>query len=201
VHFFTAGIIHPQAIKINLGGVLQRIFPNLPAYKGGVCFLPRGGVVVKILPRENKLPSPLIFGLVASLFFLGIHYQIAADDACCKECKTCQASALQFPPREGWHLILPVEAIDGDTVRFFWLISDVGRLNGINATELKTPGGPEAKAFLQKMLPGTPCKVKVLGREKYGRALIDLFIEDVSVSKKLIQAGHAKPWDGKGARP
>lgn len=129
-------------------------------------------------------------------------------DPCCQECKICQqcqanAKALTFPPRDGWHLVLPVEAIDGDTITFFWVVKDTGRLHGINAPELKDEGGPEAKAYLQKLLPKKPTPAKVHGKEKYGRTLLELFdaADPKSLSEKMIRAGHAKPYDGRGPRP
>ena len=124
---------------------------------------------------------------------------------CCQcggECCQGEAQALTFPPRAGDYLILPNGAVDGDTFNFYWLVKDSGRLHGINAPEARAPGGKEAKEFLQKMLPTGPAKVKVHGREKYGRALLDLYLGDgVTASKKMIDAKHAKPWDGKGERP
>jgi endonuclease YncB( thermonuclease family) len=128
--------------------------------------------------------------------------------------KPKQAAPLTFPPREGLHLVLPVEAIDGDTVRFYWLVADVGRLNGINAPEMKTKEGPPAKAHLVKLLKlhaNSPCKAKVIRREKYGRALVEIYANDnplehllpgdTTLSQMMIGAGHAKPWDGSGKRP
>lgn len=113
--------------------------------------------------------------------------------------------ALAFPPRSGTCLVLPVEAIDGDTVRFFWVIEDVARLNGINAPELhgdSAAAGQAAKRHLVGMLPACPIKAVVHGREKYGRALLDLYDADgQSLAARMIEAGHAKPWDGKGPRP
>ncbi len=111
------------------------------------------------------------------------------------------AKPITFPPRDGTHLVLVTEAVDGDTVRFFWLIEGVGRLNGINAPELRDPGGQEAKAYLQKILPTKPIPARVQGGEKYGRTLLDLIIDGETAGQRMIKAGHAKPWDGKGRRP
>lgn len=112
--------------------------------------------------------------------------------------------ALQFPPRDGTHLILCDRAIDGDTIVFYWLIEDRGRLWGINAPELHgddTAAGAAARLYLGSKLPLKPVKAHV-GREKYGRALVDIILDDgQSLSKMMVEAGHAKTWDGKGARP
>lgn len=114
------------------------------------------------------------------------------------------AKALQFPPRSGTHLVLLTQAVDGDTVRFFWLVEDTGRLHGINAPELHgddEAAGRAARTFLGSKLPAKPVAAKV-GREKYGRALLDVVLEDgKSLSDILVEAGHAKRWDGSGQRP
>lgn len=107
-----------------------------------------------------------------------------------------------------------VEVHDGDTV---YIDLDLGwrtairkepvRVLGVNAPELNTPAGKASRAFLAGLLPpGTKVKVESrrwLGeREKYGRALARISSEaggDVALA--LLSAGHAKPWDGRGARP
>jgi len=118
---------------------------------------------------------------------------------------TEQPQTLRFPPEAGTYSVLAVEAIDGDTVRFFWLVHDVGRLAGINAPELhgdSAKAGQAAKVFLAGKLSAKPMVCRARGREKYGRALIDLIGDDGrSLSAIMAEAGHAKAWDGQGARP
>lgn len=112
--------------------------------------------------------------------------------------------------------------VDGDTVD---LLIDLGfkimyrhscRLYGLNANESKTEAGVAAKAYLEALLPvGATVIVKTEKdrAEKYGRILgtltimrqkarsRTLLLEDTSVNAQLLAAGHAKPWDGSGARP
>jgi len=115
--------------------------------------------------------------------------------------------------------------VDGDTAD---LVLDMGfaisyrhscRLFGINAPEHGTAAGDAAKAFLIELLPpGTEVYVKTEKDklEKYGRILGTLeiippktkkskkpvpVVEVQTVNDLLVQAGHALPWDGKGARP
>jgi endonuclease YncB( thermonuclease family) len=113
--------------------------------------------------------------------------------------------ALVFPPRDGERLIYVYDAIDGDTVRFYWLVEDTGRLYGINAPESHGPtkaAGLASRNALLKLLPVKPCKAVVHGREKFGRALLDVYDDTGrSLSKLQADAGQAKPWDGKGPRP
>lgn len=114
--------------------------------------------------------------------------------------------------------------VDGDTVE---LALDLGfsimyrhscRLFGINAPEHGTEAGDAAKAYLTNLLPvGTQVIVKTQkdNSEKYGRILGTIVIPEkkavkktktaavpaVNVNEQLVSTGHAKPWDGTGARP
>lgn len=98
---------------------------------------------------------------------------------------------------------------DGDTVRIdvdlgFRLSADLGvRLNGINARELKDPGGKEARDHLLGLCPiGSEVLFRSLGEDKYGgRWLGVLTLEDGrDVATQMIRDGYAAPWDGKGPR-
>ena len=152
-------------------------------------------VLGRRLAEPTNVPRWLLVavGLLVCLWFAALAWTWPEKDKL--------PDALTFPPRSGFHLILPYEAIDGDTVRFYWLVPDVGRLHGINAPELKSPGGKEAKDFLTKLLPGKPCAARVLGREKYGRALLELIVDGKSVGQAMIDGKYAKPYDGRGPRP
>lgn len=114
------------------------------------------------------------------------------------------AKTLDLRPKEGTYLILPVRAIDGDTIEFYWLAPDRGRLTGINAPELHGDSrlaGEAAKLFLTGKLPTRPVPAKV-GVEKYGRTLVDVILDNgKTLGQVMIEGGHAKPWDGMGARP
>jgi endonuclease YncB( thermonuclease family) len=114
-------------------------------------------------------------------------------------------AALTFPPERGEVLVLPIEAVDGDTVEFFYLVRARARLHGINAPEktgATAAAGKASREFLQGKLPKEPTGALLLGREKYGRLLMRLYDADgEDLSEVMIKAGHAKPWDGKGPRP
>jgi endonuclease YncB( thermonuclease family) len=103
---------------------------------------------------------------------------------------------------------------DGDTVN---VKLDVGfdltvytriRVLGINAPELSTQAGKDARDYAQTLLaPGAAVRVMSYGWDKYG-GRIDGSIEYTSAGggpsdfgTDMIAAGHAKPWDGVGPRP
>lgn len=104
---------------------------------------------------------------------------------------------------------------DADTVRLdvdlgfgIWTARQPFRLIGIDAPELGTAEGRAARDWLRALLPvGTEViaiTVKDRG-DKYGRYLADLYRrpEDaepgmslLSINEQLINAGHARPYDG-----
>jgi micrococcal nuclease len=112
-----------------------------------------------------------------------------------------------------------IRVVDGDTVD---LIIDLGfdtsrkerfRLYGIDAPEMRTAAGKEAKAWLEDAIrPPEPIYIQTIQletkakRDKYGRFLAVLYSEfgDVhtklpekslaleSINSQMIEAGHAK---------
>lgn len=77
-------------------------------------------------------------------------------------------------------------------------IKHVVRILGIQAPELRDPGGPEAKEFLRNWLATSPPVFLATDgkRDKYGRLLGDFVAEDRAVSEAMLAAGHATvaPW-------
>src|SRR5438477_7671881 len=92
-----------------------------------------------------------------------------------------------------------LKVVDGDTV---WLevkvgfditIKDSFRLYGINAPEISTPEGRDAKEHLEQLLaPGlsfvTTHKDR---REKYGRYLGTLWVGQLNLNQQMITDGFA----------
>jgi endonuclease YncB( thermonuclease family) len=115
------------------------------------------------------------------------------------------AQPIVFPPKEGVMLVLPLEVLDGDSVRFAYLVSDVGRLAGIQAPELhgaEAAAGEAAKKQLGALLFKEPTTIRIIGREKFGRALVEFYTRDGrSVNNLMVETGHATKWDGRGQRP
>lgn len=101
--------------------------------------------------------------------------------------------------------------IDGDTIEmvaehgFFLRTGPIPvRLLGINARELKEPGGLEALAHLSGLLPaGTPVVLTTAKPDKYApRWLAHVEAPSIpDVAGHLIDTGWAAPWDGRGPRP
>ena len=101
---------------------------------------------------------------------------------------------------------------DADTCRLnvdlgfgIWTAKRAFRLAGIDAPELGTPEGLAARDWLRALLPvGTPV-IAITQKDagdKYGRYLASLYLPDQpvwSINEQLIEAGHARPYDG-GAR-
>jgi len=99
---------------------------------------------------------------------------------------------------------------DGDTCK---LRADLGmaiwryctaRLNGINAAELRAPGGLQARDHLIELMPpGTEVRLVSLGWDKYRDRLdAQLILPDGrDVSEVMVADGYAAAWDGHGEKP
>jgi micrococcal nuclease len=106
-----------------------------------------------------------------------------------------------------------VNILDGDTVK---VVVDLGfgvrsvqtlRLRGIDAPEIATADGMEAKKALEKMLnvkgtgtiskdkmepvPGVSILIKTVKSDKYDRYLADIFVSSTYVNQKLVDDGQA----------
>lgn len=104
-------------------------------------------------------------------------------------------------PEHGPQALFVIGAVDGDTLSCAYLVPVTVRVNGINAPEIRTAPGRQAKMFLSAMIDGKLVAATLHGREKYGRLLADIHVNGRPLSDVMIEAGHAKPWDGRGERP
>ena len=83
------------------------------------------------------------------------------------------------------------------------------RLMGINAPEKSgatKSRGEASKKALEELLAQGSIRVTSYKPDKYGRWLADLYVTpagkpEFHVNAKLIELGHAVPWDGRGERP
>lgn len=102
--------------------------------------------------------------------------------------------------------------VDGDTVVGdvdlgfnTWICGMHIRLFGINAPELKTANGVEARRVLMTMVPlSTPIVLQSIKdrADKYGgRWLGILIVNGTNVNQALIEIGMAKNWNGQGPKP
>lgn len=103
-----------------------------------------------------------------------------------------------------------VSVHDGDTITldvdlgFYVRAQQPCRLLGINACELATVKGDEAREFMTTLMPpGKLCTVRSVKPDKYGgRFLGDVMLLDGRrPADLLVAAGLAAVWDGKGPRP
>lgn len=97
-----------------------------------------------------------------------------------------------------------VDVTDGDTVT---ALVDLGldvtklekvRLSGIDAPELNTEAGKRSRDFLEKRIKH---RTLILiteqdRREKYGRLLAEIILENQSINEMLVKHGFAKEYDG-----
>ena len=89
--------------------------------------------------------------------------------------------------------LLPAETVarvtDGDTV----VLTDGRRIRlyGIDAPETHQPYGPEARAFLERLVREKDITVTVRARDLYGRTVAELHYEKASVGEALVRAGYA----------
>jgi endonuclease YncB( thermonuclease family) len=102
-----------------------------------------------------------------------------------------------------------IKIIDGDTITAIFKFKDEFyksnfRLNNIDTPEIHSNNeiikqlGLNAKEYLFNLIINKTLKATFLNFDKYGRILIDIYLEDgTSVSNKLIIGGYAKKYDGK----
>jgi endonuclease YncB( thermonuclease family) len=88
--------------------------------------------------------------------------------------------------------------VDGDTVN---LTIDLGfrltytancRLAGINAPEMNTAEGKASKEWLSGYLvTDLPFDITSTGLDKYGRPIVELFFNKMSINQKMVEEGYA----------
>lgn len=124
-------------------------------------------------------------------------------------------------PRRYHYDAVVLDIVDGDTVTldvdlglYVWRRKERIRLYGIDTPEIvgvNRAAGLAAREFLAKLIAQDPNRRVVVetikdGDDKFGRLLGVLFVKDATgawlcVNDELINAGHAKAWNGKGEKP
>jgi micrococcal nuclease len=104
-----------------------------------------------------------------------------------------------------------VSVYDGDTVKIVIPLTDKEpdrlyrwncRLINIDTPELRTKNkkekefGKQVRDFLKEKILDKVVTVSCLDFDKYGRLLVELFINDESINNWLIDKGYAKKYDG-----
>jgi micrococcal nuclease len=109
-------------------------------------------------------------------------------------------------PAAGAEMCRVVQVIDGDTVSLWCPARGVerARITGYDTPELFSPSCPsellrawKAKWQLRWLIltAGEVRSVRT-GTDRYGRALVSLFVDGRNVSQEMIAAGNARPYDG-----
>lgn len=109
-------------------------------------------------------------------------------------CLPLDAPLCAIPPQRGEYRVVLLRVIDGDTVEVGLIVPVTLRLAGVDAPELRTPAGRQARDWLARHLEGGSLSIQLEGRDKYGRCLGDLVRDGQSVRRALLEAGHARPY-------
>lgn len=99
-----------------------------------------------------------------------------------------------------------IRVVDGDTILVdidmgmnVWSKGQYVRFAHINAPELKTQAGKDAKAYLEGQLkPGDLLQLETLlyrEHEKYGRVLAIVSKGDASINQLMLDSGNAVPYE------
>lgn len=104
-----------------------------------------------------------------------------------------------------------VKVYDGDTCHIVFPLTDKEperlykwncRLINIDTPELRTKNlkekefGKQVRDFLKERILNKVVTVECLDFDKYGRLLVEIFIEEESINNWLIEKGYAKKYDG-----
>jgi len=96
-----------------------------------------------------------------------------------------------------------VRIVDADTVvcdidlGFYMTARLPVRLAHINAKERNELGGKEATEHLRALLSNEELLlVTYKPKDKYGRYLADVFVNDMNINQKMIVGGFAEPYEG-----
>lgn len=100
-------------------------------------------------------------------------------------------SDLASPPLPASLEATVTRIVDGDTIRVTGQTERV-RLFGIDAPEAGKPGGAEATAALERLIPpGTGVRLEPVETDRYGRLVARVFVGGADLSRSMIDAGHA----------
>ncbi len=91
-----------------------------------------------------------------------------------------------------WHGTI-ARIIDGDTVVLVDKTHgrNIVRLNEIDAPESNQPFGNEATEYLKEQIDGKTVTVKWKERDRYGRIIGDIKVNETNVNAEMIREGYA----------
>lgn len=65
------------------------------------------------------------------------------------------------------------------------------RLKNIDSPEKKQDYGTQAKNFTSSLIFGKQVKLSSSGKDKYGREIAEIFIDDTNINKEIVKNGYA----------
>lgn len=82
---------------------------------------------------------------------------------------------------------------DGDTIEILLEGNQpiTIRLNGIDAPEKKQAFGQKSKEKLSEMIFGKIVKVDCNGKDRYGRVIGDIYLDELNINEEMVQSGFA----------
>jgi len=82
---------------------------------------------------------------------------------------------------------------DGDTIEILLQGNNpiTIRLNGIDAPEKKQAFGQKSKEKLSEMIFGKIVKVDCNGKDRYGRVIGDIYLDEVNINEEMVKSGLA----------
>ena len=101
-----------------------------------------------------------------------------------------------------------VKCYDADSVHVVFLYNKkffrfICRLNGIDAAEIKSKNqnekkvAIEGKQFLESLILDKCIRINCYNYDKYGRILVDIFLNNIHINNLLIKKKYAYPYNGK----
>lgn len=106
-----------------------------------------------------------------------------------------------------------VKVYDGDSATFAFIPPGSSspfkfscRCLGYNSAELRTKDQNEKNAairsrdFLKSLIFEKIVQLKLGPHDKYGRVLIDIYLNDLHINHEMVRLGYGKPYDGTGPK-
>lgn len=106
-----------------------------------------------------------------------------------------------------------VSVYDGDTATFAFFPHPTSapktiscRFLGFNSAEIRTKDAQEkqkaiaAREYLRGLILDKIVILKISKNDKYGRPLVDVFINNIHINSEMVRNGHGKPYDGTGPK-
>ncbi|MEM4383324.1 MAG: thermonuclease family protein [Candidatus Caldarchaeum sp.] len=101
---------------------------------------------------------------------------------------------LEIPEKNREYEVVVLKVVDGDTLDVGLIIPIRVRLAGVDAPEVRTEKGANAKKFVEKVLEGAKIgevRMVMVGKDKYGRVLGTIEVRGKDLGEMLLEEGMA----------